>query len=173
MYPIIKIALKFINLIIEENYDLITQFTYSYISFDFFNYYIPESKNIYNSKILDEFKQILKNKKLENITLANHITYTNKNMNTNLDDNYDYYDYVHYDKSFADKIWTLISIFKKHKVMSKLYKRKMILDNLLKNLFDVNKIYKVGRLNYSTELVKNKKIVPFEVDKNHVMVFTN
>jgi hypothetical protein len=68
---------------------------------------------------------------------------------------------------------TLISIFKNHKVMSKLYKRKMILNNLLKSVFDVDKIYKVGRINYSTELVKNKKIVPFEVDQNNVMVFTN
>ena len=43
----------------------------------------------------------------------------------------------------------------------------------MRNMFDYSKLYKFGRLDFSNELVKNKKVIPLEVCGNNVMVFTN
>jgi hypothetical protein len=163
--------LKFVEYFIEENLEFLRNFTYSYISFNFEQDSLNSTKT--NHIILSHFQKILLEKNLTNVTLAHHISYKLPNIKTHLEDSFDYYDYVHYDKNYADKIWNRILLIKEKEIFGEFYKRKVLLDNLLRNMFDYSRIYKWGRLDYSTELVKNKKIVPFEVGVNNVMVFTN
>lgn len=165
---------KFINQIINENLDILKKFTYSYISFDFdLNFNYTSETSTQNLAILKEFRRNLIKQRLTNVTLANHINYILNNSSTNLDDTFDFYDYIYYDKTYAEKIWTLLLIFKNKINLSKIYRKKAILENILKKAFSLDKIYHEGRINFSTEIVKNKKIVPFEVCGNNVMVFTN
>jgi hypothetical protein len=162
------LQIKFISTFIEENYSLLKTLTYSYISFNF-----NHNNSTNNKKLLNEFRKLLFRKNLTNMTLADHINYTHKNPLTELNDTFDFYDYIYYDKTYADKIWSFILTLKYSKKYSILYKKKFILDNILRAVFKYKYIYNKGRLNFSNEIVKNKKIVPFEFAQNNVVVFTN
>jgi len=189
--------LKFVYTVIYENLKFFKNFTFSYLSFEFYNEELEQLNNDKNEinlnnnynllssslnnntlpqinfKILEHFRKILIINNLTNLTLSQHISFTKKNRNTNLTDTFDFYDYIHYDKSYADKIWNFILLLKKDEKFSKIFKIKSVLRNVLMSLFDFNKIYKIGRLDYSVEMVKNKKIVPFEVAHNNMMIFSN
>lgn len=163
----------FINKIIEENYSVIKEFTYVYMAFNLVREEDINANDQTDKDLMTEFRNILKTKKLSNVALAHHITYTRRNSVTQLDDLYDYYDYVYYDHFYASRIWNTIFTVKTNKLFNVVFRKKNILNNVLKSVFIYEKIYNQGRLNFSTQLVKNKKIVPFEVGANNVMVFTN
>lgn len=167
----INLYLNFVECIIIENLEFLKHFTYSFLSFNF----DEEDLNTpdIHHEILLGFQKLLKKYTLKNVTLAHHISFKKINSSTNLEDPYEFYDYVHYDKKYSDKISSRLKIIKEKTEFKEIYKRKVILDNLLRSMVDYSKLYKYGRLDFSTELVKNKKIVPFEVYGNNVMVFTN
>jgi hypothetical protein len=180
---IIENYILFIKKIIEENIHLLKEFTYVYMSFDFpeINQFLKLSQNnlYHNSSyqpvklFMSEMKQILKIKKLANISLAYHTSYQNLNTSTNLEDKYDFYDYIFYDHNYAEKIWNLIFGLKNNNTTYILNRRKNILDNLLRSVFSYEKILNQGQLDFCIEFVKNKKIVPLEVGANNVMIFSN
>jgi hypothetical protein len=166
-----QLYLNFVECIIIENLEYLKNFTYSYLSFNF------EEENLNTPEIHDEilsgFQKLLKKYALNNVTLAHHISFKKINPLTNLEDPFEFYDFVHFNKNYSDKISSRLKIIKEKFEFKEIYKRKVILDNLMRSMVDYSKLYKYGRLDFSTELVKNKKIVPFEVYGNNVMVFTN
>jgi hypothetical protein len=122
---------------------------------------------------MNTFENILMKYKIQNITFSNHISYNLVNNSTNLDDQYDFYDYLYYDKCEADKIYSKIEVFKNSKILNMLYKKKHIMRNIISKMFNLKNIFVKGRLDYSSVIVKNFKIVPFEVSRDNVMIFTN
>jgi len=169
-----KYYISVINQFIKQAYDILSKLTYSFISFNFYNIDVYDTITpIKNSYIIDEFKSLIRYSELQNCAFSNHISYVLNNTKTNLEDNYDYYDYVYYDKLLVEKISKQMNILKKNKHTRRLYQRKIILKNIIGFTNDLKKIYKEGRLNYSSELLKNQKIVPLEVSRNNILIFKN
>jgi hypothetical protein len=173
----------FIKKIIEENIQILKDFTYVYMSFTFpeINHKLKIAK--INSDYLhpyepvnlfiSEFENILKIKKITNISFAYHTSFQIQNQSTNIEDNFDFYDYIFYDHSYAEKIWNLIFNLKNNKTTNILNRKKNILDNILRSIFNYQKIFNKGQLDFCIEFVKNKKIVPLEVGANNLMIFSN
>lgn len=166
----------FVSNFIQQMTPLLCQFKYTFLSFDFdnLNTYTVKSPAV-DQELLNFFQETLsKHKCLRNTALARHTNYKYTNEKTGLNDQINFYDYIYFDKMYSKKISELLYAFKSTELPYKvLYKRKVIMKNILEKLFDFNKVYKTNRANFSSEFIKNKKIVPIEVNRNNVVIFSN
>jgi hypothetical protein len=170
--------LKFVSEIILENLFILSKFTYCFLSFNFdfnnFSETISEKLPPKDLLILNHFRKILINNNLNNLALAQHINFNLKNKESGLDDQFDYYDYTFYDKNYKEKIIVFLLLSKKSPyAFNRIYKKKIIMQMILKSIYDFRDVYPTGRINFSSEMIKNKKIVPLELNRESVLAFKN
>lgn len=167
---------KILSIFVDSMLELLQNFEYSVISFNFESlnsHFIENAPR--NDEIAQIFKNIIKTYSLHNVTFAHHTSYSLVNLSNQLEDEYDYYDYVYYDKRMEEDITKLLMTSKISPELSKLYKRKGILRGMIENMVgEVPKgLFKEGRFNYSSQFVKNFKIVPLEISRANTMIFAN
>jgi hypothetical protein len=150
---------------LDENYKILATFKHVFMSIELCN--INQLSNTILKKLAVQYN-------LENITFAFHRSFAKLNSQTNLDDQYDYYDYIYYDKCFSLSIYKTIYFLKK--LDYQLSKCKYIKHLILQRTFGENYtdlLFNEGTINFSQELVKNKKIVPLEISKDNALIYTN
>jgi hypothetical protein len=153
----------FISRFVEENLITFRSFEQIYIAFHFENITPP----------IEVYKHLIVKFNLENVTFAFHNSYTKMNIVTNLDDQYDYYEYIRYNKPYTDNLYKMLHKFK---VVPKLSKSVYIKHLVLQKLHGENyrKLqFDEGVFNHSQILVKNKKLVPLELSKGNAFIYKN
>jgi hypothetical protein len=128
-----------------------------------------------NKKIFEKFIDIIKINELYNTTFAHHISYVRLNTDTGLEDEFEYYDYVYYDICVEEELKKALTICKLGNLINKLYKRKHIMKQIIENrIGDIHyELFKRGRFNYSTQFIKNPKIIPLEFNRNNTIIFSS
>lgn len=165
--------IKLLELFSKDMIPVLKKFKYSIISFNF-AFDVIETEDI-NKDIFNAYMDIIKEKEFFNATLAHHISYTILNLETGLEDEYEYYDYVYYDLVVENEIKKILTTIKAGKDTTKLYKRKHIIKQIIESQIGIMyfELFKRGRFNYSTNFVKNSKIIPFEFNRNNTIIFSN
>jgi hypothetical protein len=151
---------EFITRLIEDNLNTLKSLEHAFIAFEFCNQDFLQIKTL--KKILVKFK-------LENITLAFHNSFMKFNSQTNLDDQFDYYNYISYDIEFSKKVYKSLNQLKLF-TRSK-YTKHLILQKLHGEDYQI-KLFKEGSIDYSQELIKNKKLIPLEISQCN-LIYTN
>ena len=103
---------------------------------------------------------------LHNITLTQHIHSKVLNTSTRFLDNIIMYHYCYYNRKLAEKCYSIIFLFssRKNKGLTKIGRKKPIITTILEFCLGSQfrkEFYIKGELDYSNEIVKNKKIVTF------------
>jgi len=185
---------KTISEFIKSIQHILPKFMFLLISFEFCNYIDypkieKDRENLYSYEsnkrhelnsdsnalnIQEIFKKTIIDFQLNNVAFAHHVSFSKINKKTNLEDLYDFYDYIYYDRCYAYSIYNLMQILK-HKV-NKLSKINYLKNMILENIHGTNyrqSIFKSGRIDYTTELVKNKKIVPLKFSNDNALIYKN
>jgi hypothetical protein len=170
-----KYCTNFIEKCTKHILQILRTFTYVFITFDFYSPFMLYDCNIpeVNMEMRNYFKVLIKKYQIYNATFAHHINYNLRNKISTLEDQFDFYDYTYFDQCLSDSILKICGIFRKSKNFKRIYKKKGILQNILQLALNLGNVLSTGRKDYSSTIVKNKKIVPFEFSRDNVMVFTN
>ena len=170
--------IKLTKIFFEENLEILKSFQQVFITFDYNflnNYNLENSCTENNEFIAYNFKKLILKFDLENVTLIHHISFNRINEQTLLEDQYNYLDYVFYNKDLAEELYKKLFLFKNSEVLNKLYKKKGIIHKILSEyMFDFkNELFKTGRKDFSVQMMRNSKIVPMQINSNSTMVFYN
>ncbi len=162
--------LNFIDYFFQQFQECFSRYKNVIISIQFINenFYkkSDEWKNFNPNNIyLSKFKEILRSLTEINMTLAIHYSYLE--IHKPLNKLYNSYDSVYFDKEMVEQAYVIYFMLKKAHVFRKIRKKKPIIMNLINIIYGKSKI-KTKRLNYDVEVVKNIKIVPFQMGQNNV-----
>ena len=170
--------IKLVKIFLKENLNILKSFQQVFITFDFkFNnkYNFKNSCQKRNEYIAHHFKKMLIKFDLENVTLIHHINFTVRNEQTSLDDQFDYLDYVFFNKEIADDLYKKLFLFKKSTSLAKIHRKKSVMHKIFSEfLFNFSLcLFKEGRFDYSFQILRNSKIVPMQINSNSTMIFMN
>lgn len=170
--------IKLVKIFLEENLEILKSFQQVFITFDFnFNdkYTFENSCQKRNEYVAYHFKRMLIKLNLENVSLIHHINFIVRNEQTSLDDQFDYLDYVFFNRESAENLYKKLFLFKKSALLSKIHKKKSIMHKIFSEfLFDFSHcLFKEGRFDYSFQIMRNSKIVPMQINSNSTMIFRN
>lgn len=159
---------------IEAILDLIPKFLYLFVSFDFSLGQSVMDNSCVNKQVETVFKKAIIKYRLDNVTLANHVSYSAFNMKTSLDDQYDVYEYIYYDKCYSNEIYNNLNVIRLK--MKKIAKINCVKNLILENCYGIDYkqgLLKIGKIDYSTQLVKNKKIVPLKFSNDNAVIYNS
>jgi len=170
--------IKLVRIFLKENLDILKSFQQVFITFDFnFNNYlnIENTCSHRNEYIAYHFKKLLIKFDLENVSLIHHINFSLRNEQTSLEDQYDFLDYIFFNRDIADDLYKKLYLFKHSRQLMKISRKKSIMYKILSEfLFDFShSLFKEGRFDYSFQILKNMKIVPMQINTNSTMIFMN
>lgn len=166
-----------VSQILEDISSYLHEFDYIIISFNINTYEIKPLPNnahllksklklpsVEENKLIERAKNYLYSNKLEKVAITEHFVRQTIDNKTLVFENVNFYQYVYYNRKLSEKISTMLFAVKKNKKTRKLRTKRPIIDKMLQFIHGKdysNQFYVKGKCDYSTEVVKNTRVVTF------------